>query len=184
MNQLHEYELFELEEVEQEEQRRFEITGLDSLNWAFRKIAALNTKAEDITALAKAEHERINEWEKREKDSIAKSLERLESLVTEYHMKVLEQDPKAKTLSTPYGKSKAASRKAQPEKLDEKQILSHVVENELPYTEPKLKWSDLKKNLRIVEKNGFEVVVDENGQVVPGAAVKPAGITYSVEVVE
>jgi hypothetical protein len=45
-----------------------------------------------------------------------------------------------------------------------------------------IKWGDLKKTLQVVEVNGKQVVIDENGQVVPGVVVKPESITYSVEV--
>lgn len=45
-----------------------------------------------------------------------------------------------------------------------------------------VKWADLKKSLKIVEISGEKVVVDENGQIVPGVIVKPESTSYFVEV--
>jgi len=45
-----------------------------------------------------------------------------------------------------------------------------------------VKWGDLKKKLKVVKVNGQQVVIDENGQVVPGVVVKPESIIYGVEV--
>jgi thioesterase domain-containing protein len=171
------------EKEQVEEKKHFEITGLDSLNWAFRKLAAFKAKEAEITELAKKERERIDFWEAEQKKTIQAEVEFFESLINQYHAKVLQEDPKAKTLSTPYGKSKARKSKAQPDKTNEKEILQHVLDNNMEeYIKPSLKWADLKKSLRIVEVDGKQVAVDENGQVVPGVTIKPEEIKYSVEV--
>ncbi len=105
-------------------------------------------------------------------------------MIADYHAKVLAEDPKKKTLSTPYGKSKSTTSKAQPDKVDESQLLQFVEENELPFVETvkKLKWGDLKKTLQVVEKDGEQIVIDENGQEVPGVTVKPQTTTFKVEI--
>jgi len=182
MNVLQEFELQELENQEELKQR-FQITGIDSLNWAFRKLAAYKAKENEITELAKAERERIDRWEEEQKKSIQQNIEFFEQLIHEYHAKVLQDDPKAKTLSTPYGKSKARKTKAQPEKANENLLLQHVKENGMTeFIKESVKWGDLKKTLKVVEVNGQQVVIDGNGQVIPGVVVKPESITYSVEV--
>jgi hypothetical protein len=182
MNVLQEFELQEIENQEELKQR-FQITGIDSLNWAFRKLSAYKAKAVEVEQLAKAERERIDRWEEEQKKSIQQNIEFFEQLIQEYHAKVLQEDPKAKTLSTPYGKSKARKTKAQPEKADENLLLQHVKENGMTeFVKESIKWGDLKKTLQVVEVNGKQVVIDENGQVVPGVVVKPESITYSVEV--
>ncbi|MED3469973.1 hypothetical protein P4485_29850, partial [Bacillus thuringiensis] len=55
--------------------------------------------------------------------------------------------------------------------IDSKQVLKTEV-----------KWGDLKKKFKIAEISGEKVVVDEDGQIVPGVTVKPESISYSVEV--
>ncbi|KMM56546.1 hypothetical protein ACH95_17190, partial [Bacillus glycinifermentans] len=108
MNPLQAFELNEISNnsLQQESRPQFEITDMNSLNWAFRKIAALKTQEKEIKALAATERQRIDEWETQELKPVADNLAFFENLVSIYHSKQLEQDPKAKTLSTPYGKSK------------------------------------------------------------------------------
>lgn len=187
MNQLQLQELndWELpaEESQEELKKRYQITGIDSLNWAFRKVAALQAKSKEVETLAAAEKQRIDQWASTELKPIENSIEFFKQLITEYHAKQLEQDPKSKTISTPYGKSKSRATKEQPDKENEELILQHVIENGMDdYIKNSVKWADLKKSLKIVDISGEKVVVDENGQVIPGVAVKPESITYSVEI--
>jgi hypothetical protein len=182
MNSLQQIELLEVEEIQAQE-TKFEINDLNSLNWAFRKLAALKSKEKEIKQLADIERERIAQWERGELTSISNSLEFFESMIAIYHAKQLEADPKAKTISTPYGKSKTRKSKEAPEKENESEILQHVIENGMDdYIKNSLKWADFKKAVKIVEVSGEKVVVDENGQIVPGMTVKPESISYSVEV--
>ncbi|TYS14301.1 hypothetical protein FZC78_19305 [Rossellomorea vietnamensis] len=185
MNQLQQNELVDeqyIEEVESSPQR-FEITDIDSLNWAFRKMSALKAKEKEIQRLADSERDRISSWEHKETAPIKSSLEHFETLIAQYHAKQLQEDPKAKTISTPYGKSKTRKSKETPEKQNEDQLLQHVMESELfEYVKQSLKWGDFKKNLKIVEIAGDKVVVDDTGQIVPGVYVKPESVSYSVEV--
>lgn len=183
MDVLNEFELQEFEDQKEEIKQKFEITDLDSLNWAFRKLKAYKEKEREITELAEAERERINRWEEQEKDKIKDSVSFFETLINEYHAKVLQQDPKQKTLSTPYGKSKTRRMKSQVKKANEKSILEHVVNNGMDeYIKPTLKWSDFKKSIQIAEINGEFKAIDENGQEVPGTVIEPEQIKFSVEV--
>jgi len=185
MNQLQRIELLEVEEVTSlsPEETKFEITDKNSLNWAFRKVSALKAQEKEIKQLADAERERISEWERSELSTISNSLSFFETMVAAYHAKQLEEDPKAKTISTPYGKSKSRKSKEVPEKENEEAILQHVIENGMDdYIKTSLKWSDLKKAVKIVEIAGEKAVVDENGQLVPGMTVKPESISFSLEV--
>lgn len=179
MNQLQETEL---ETIEQNES--FKIDSIDSLNWAFRKLAAYQAQKQEIQNLAQNERDRINYWEKGELKSIDDSMSYFQSKIQEYHSQILTEDDKKKTLSTPYGKSKAKSSKAQPEKQDEEKLITFVEENELKFIkiEKKLQWGELKKTLKVAEKDGQQIVIDENGQEVPGVIVKPESVSYSVEI--
>ena len=185
MNKLQEVELAEMEYMDatDSESTKFEITDIDSLNWVFRKLSALKSKENETKQLAEKERLRILSWEQGELSTMQNSVEFFESMIAQYHMKQLEADPKAKTISTPYGKTKSTTSKAAPEKQNEEQLLSFVEENKLPFIETKksLKWGELKKTLQIVEKDGQQIVIDENGQVVPGAVVKPQSTTFKVE---
>lgn len=183
MNSLLAEEIHEVEEIQQYQQ--FQITDLDSLNWALRKVHAYDSQLKEIQTVANSERQRINSWEERESKGIKDSIQFFHNLIAEYHSKVLAEDPKKKTLSTPYGKSKSTTSKAQPDKKDEELLIKFVEENELPFVEkvPKLKWSELKKTLQILEKaNGEQIVINENGQEVPGVTVKQQTTTFKVEI--
>jgi len=174
-----------LEGMSREEiSQRFKIDNLDSLNWAFRKIAAYQAKLKEVQSLVNTERDRIDRWEKAQSSGIQQSIDFFSQLAADYHAKVLEENPKSKTLSTPYGKSKSTTSKAQPDQQNEEQIIKFVEENKLPFVEkvPKLKWAELKKTLKVVEKDGEQIIVNENGQVVPGVAVKPQTTTFKVEI--
>lgn len=183
MNKLQEVELEEMDSVESEFQK-FEITDIDSLNWAFRKLSALKSKEKETKQLAEKERIRITSWEQKELSAVKSSIEFFETMAAQYHMKQLEQDPKSKTISTPYGKVKSTTSKAQPDKEDVDKLLAFVEENELPFVKVKkeLAWADLKKTLQVVEKDGVQIVINENGQAVPGATVKPQTTTFKVEI--
>lgn len=183
MNALNELEIIEWEEQPEESKQRFQICDLDSLNWAFRKLSAYKAKEKEISDLAAKERARIDMWEAEEKKKIQDSINFFESLIHEYHAKVLAEDPKSKTISTPYGKSKARTNKAQPKKADEKAILQHVIDNGLKdYIKPALKWAELKKNITVAEIGGRLIAVDENGQEVPGVVIEPEQTKFTVEV--
>lgn len=64
MNSLQEIELAEVDEL-QDAERQFEISDLEGLNWAFRKLTALKAEEKKITTLANVERERIAQWEQK-----------------------------------------------------------------------------------------------------------------------
>jgi hypothetical protein len=182
MNALQQVELLEVEES-LVQGTPFEITDLNSLNWAFRKLSAYKSKEKEIKQLADVERQRIADWERGELSTISNSIDYFQAAISVYHAKQLEADPKTKTISTPYGKSKTRKSKEAPEKENEEVILQHVIENGMDdYIKNSVKWADLKKSLKIVEISGEKVIVDENGQLVPGVTVKPESIAYSVEI--
>lgn len=185
MNSLQQIELMEVEDIQSLEstENKFEITDLDSLNWAFRKLAALKAKEKEIKQLANVERDRIANWEKSELSTIENSTSFFEALIQKYHAEKLAEDPKAKTISTPYGKSKTRKSNEAPEKANEEQLLQYIVDNDLvDFIKQSVKWADVKKTFKIVEISGEKAVVDDTGQIVPGVAVKPESISYSVEV--
>lgn len=182
MNALQQLEVEELASVE--EQPKFEITNLDSLNWAFRKISALKAQKAEIDGLADAEKRRIQRWHDEETKSIVDSIGYFEAIIKQYHAGELENGGK-KTIATPYGKVKATTMKEQPDAFDKDALLAHVEENGLDqYVKVKkeLAWADIKKTLTIAEIDEKKVVIDETGQVVPGVSVKPESTSFKVEV--
>ncbi|EDX70471.1 conserved hypothetical protein [Bacillus cereus NVH0597-99] len=182
MNSLQAIELAEVDELQDAEQQ-FEVTDIDGFNWSLRKISALKEKEKEITTLANSERNRITEWEKKELKPIHDSISFFEGHIRRYHMEQLAADPKKKTISTPYGKSKTRKSGEALEKADEAKLLDYAIENELDdCIKTEIKWGELKKKFNIKKIGDEKVIVDENGQIVPGVTVKPESISYSVEV--
>ena len=154
MNALQQNELLEVDQLQDAEQQ-FEITDINGLNWAFRKLSALKSKEKEINQLANVERNRIAEWEKGELKPIHNSISFFEGHIQRYHAEQLAADPKQKTISTPYGKSKTRKSKETPDKSDEALLLDYVIQNDLAqFIKNSVKWADLKKSLKIVEISG------------------------------
>lgn len=182
MNTLFELELEEaLETIESEETKeRFKIENLDSANWAFRKLAALERKEKEITQLADAEKRRIATWEKEEKAQIQSSKDFFNFLLEEYYRGQRELDPKFK-LSTPYGK--VTSRKQQAKwNYDDEKVLEWLKENdaELIRVKEEINKAELKKKYQIVGSS----VVTEDGEIVEGISIEEREPSISIKVVD
>ena len=165
-----------------EEKTPFEITDISSLTWVMREILSpLKSKIAQVKSLQAAENIRIEKWAEEETRSALNDVAYWEQRISDYHLELLRTDPKQKTLSTPYGKSKTVTSKAQPDKADEDKLLAYAKENELTdfiKVEESIRWGDLKKTLKVSGEN----VVDANGEIVEGAKVKPQTVTCKVEI--
>lgn len=185
MNELQRMELEELSQ-ENEHKQQFVIKDLQGLNWAFRKMNALQAAIKDVKQLADAERERIARYEKSEMDKYSGDLSFFEQKIKEYHENELLRDHKVKSIKTPYGTVKSTTIKATPDKTNEQALIDYVKRNELAFVEKetkvKLLWGELKKTLHVVEIEGLQMVVDSNGEIVPGVIVKPETTTFKVEV--
>ena len=181
MNELLEMELIEAEETIEaaEVGGRFTIQDLDSANWAFRKLAAIEKKRKEIKTLADKEIERVKNWQQQEEEGLNNSKEFFEGLLTEYFVKQKEVDPKFK-ISTPYGK--VSSRKQQPKwSYEDEKVLNWLKENdtELIRIKEELNKAELKKKYQVV---GNEVIT-EDGEIVEGITIeeRPDSINIKVE---
>jgi len=69
-------ELMEIEQFEEcGDAERFKIKDLDSSNWVFRKLKAIDESNNEIKELAKKEIERIKGWEKKKLEATEGSKE-------------------------------------------------------------------------------------------------------------
>lgn len=183
MNQLQMNELSMLDEVEtttEEVNERFEVTDLQSANWVFKKISALNTRVEEKKALATDEHIRIDEWLSKETETDTQSIEYFNSLLIEYYRQLRELDPKAK-LTTPYGK--VTSRKMQPKwEFNEDEAIEYFKVNhpEIIAVKESVNKTEAKKFLQPMNDE-YGRVVDENGEIVLFAIARPQGESYTVK---
>lgn len=174
-----------IEEVEQAERESFEIDSLSKLGWAFQKLAALQDKEQEIKEYEKAEILRIKSWAAKETNKLANDIQFFQMHIERYHFRKLQEDPKAKTISTPYGKSKSTTSKPAPQSVDDNALLDHIKANGLSdyvKVEESVKWGEFKKQIQVVETDDGYKAVDENGEVVPGVIVNPEKISFKTEV--
>lgn len=154
----------ELQEIEGQEQQGFTVNDLNQANWCFRKIRAFNAKITETKVLAGKEKERIDSWEKAETKNAQDSIAYFESLLSDYYIRLKQQDPKAK-VSTPYGK--ISSRKsAKWNYNNEDELLSYLKENDASLV--KIKESVDKAKLKGKYKDGVDL---ETGEVLPGVSI-------------
>ena len=90
---------------------RFRVTDMEQANWCFRKLQALRANVAEIDSLAEKEIARINDWREKELVGLNDSIAYFEVLLKDFHEMKLLDDPKAKTITTPYGALKATTRK-------------------------------------------------------------------------
>lgn len=180
-NSYFEDELVDIERL-QEEENNFKVENIDQLNFVFRKITALKYQESEVMALANKERERINLWVEKQLVPINNSISFFESHAKSYHQREYANDPKKKKISTPYGAVKTRTSKEAPEQTDPTKLLEYAFENGLDECiKSEVRWAEVKKKLRIVEISGEKVVVDGDGQIVPGISIKPETIDFKVE---
>lgn len=164
-------QIHELEEIKQEETQRFKVTDINSLNWALRKMAAIDAKIKEVNALADAEIERIENFRKQELSSLQQSQDFFQGLIGEYALKRRDEDPAFKSEKTPYGRITWTKR--QPKwNYNNDEVINYLEENgrrELIRVKKEPVKTEIKKLFQVNEDGR---VFDENGQEVPGISVE------------
>lgn len=82
---------------------KFEVTDENSLAWALRKLKQAEKQIQGATEKRGEWIQKINEWYGEETREAVNTIERMNSLIREYHMKELEKNPKRKTIKHPLG---------------------------------------------------------------------------------
>ena len=184
MNEYRKSQLEELEYFSEQEREVFRIDGIETLTWAFKKLASITSELEDKANVAKYEKDQIDNWLKKVSEPLEHSKNFFEAKIKEYHQQVLLENPKQKSISTPFGKIKSIRSAAQPAQQDKEELMMYVGLNDpdLLKIERSVKWSELKKKLSIIETDEGLIVIDDNGQIVPGVKVEEEKVSFKVEV--
>jgi hypothetical protein len=172
MNHLYMTEIEELENFNEEAKQRFQVTDLASLNWAMRKLTAIEAKKREIRAMIDGEKERLEMFFERETSGLTESENFFKELVSQYAARKREEDPKFKGEKTPFGK--IGFRKVPDKWLYDEELLVAYLEqnqyNELIRTKKEPVKTEIKKVFKV---NDDGRVFDENGQEVAGITVEP-----------
>jgi hypothetical protein len=176
LNWLDEAELEQLEDMENREgtddqrKERFKITDLSSLNWALRKLKALEKGHDEELRVAQEELSRIQDWFAKQDKSYQSSKQFIEGLIAEFAKGQIEVDPKWKGSKTPYGKVNFHKQKDQWE-YDEEALVAYL-EGENKTSLLKVKKEPIKELIKdfYTLKNG-RLINENTGEVIPGVAV-------------
>lgn len=162
---------------------QYKIDNLDSLDWAFRKIANYRSEFAEQEAFAKEQIRKANEWLAKERAKAERNIGFFEHLVKDYHQVILEENPKKKSISTPNGKVQSTTRKPSIVKPDDDclpQVIEYAEQNDFTeFVEVKksLKWAEFKKELKLTDDLK---VVDSNGQIVEGIPLSEGGTSFKI----
>lgn len=178
MNWLESIEIDEIEvitateETTEERNERFKITDLASMNWALRKLTALNKNLGEERLLADMEVQRIQKWYAKQVEANQNSANFLEGLIKEYATQQRVIDPKWKS-KTPYGL--VSFRKQQPKwEYDDESLKKYLVgsEWETDYTRTKVEPDKVKiKESQIFKVQDEKLINTATGEIVPGITV-------------
>ncbi|WP_427814419.1 host-nuclease inhibitor Gam family protein [Enterococcus sp. 22-H-5-01] len=172
MNALERYELEDLEKsnVRTEETQSWQVDSIESADWAFRKILALKKANEEVKQFADKEHERLEDWERKETTSNHESIEFFQHKLAEYLHVLRKTDKKAK-VKTPHG---VVSTRKQPDlweyQTDAVDKLKKLGLAELIETKESVKKQEFKKVVSVLP-NG--TVVSPDGELIDFVKVTP-----------
>lgn len=171
MNPLYMNDIEDLENFNEEAKQRFQVKDLASLNWAMRKLTAIEAKKRELRAMIDGEKERLEMFLERETSGLTDSENFFKFLVSEYASRKRDEDPKFKGEKTPFGK--IGFRKVPDKWLYDEDVLVSYLEqnqyNELIRTKKEPVKTEIKKMFKV---NNDGRVFDENGQEVAGITVE------------
>jgi len=172
-----------LDEQEQVEREAFTIQDDQAANWALRKIGQMQKQIEDNNALAVAEIDKIEAWNKQENQKSQDGIDYFQGLLSYYALKKKEEDPKFKTLKLPNGK--LSFRKQQPKwNYDDEAVVQALKQAKLDdfiQVKESPKKADIKKAFSVA---GDKVVNPDTGEIVEGITVEEREDKFGVTVDE
>jgi len=163
---------------------KFTVSNLEQADWAVRKIARIEAEREDAKAAAQTMITKITSWLEEEEQKATKNREYFDSLLEDYHRRMLIEDPKKKTIKLPNGKLKLYKQRRR-WSYNEEVLLAWLNEYrpEWTYTPPVKVVPDKEKIKSGVGVDELGRVIDpETKNVIPGVEVFEEGLKFSVEV--
>ncbi|KXS41408.1 MAG: Mu-like prophage host-nuclease inhibitor protein Gam [Candidatus Frackibacter sp. T328-2] len=178
------------EDKQDADQERFRIENDGQADWALEKIRDLKEKQKENEELAeerKAPLEKkiakIEAWQDQQNEKLQDNIEYFEGILTEYAMKLKEDDEDLKTHSLPFGKLRF--RKQRPKwKYHESMLLNSLKKagrDDLIKIKESVDKRELKKQVDVA---GSQVVDLETGEIIEGVEVQERGEKFSIDVEE
>lgn len=164
---------------------RFTVDSMEKADWAVRKIARERRRLAEARELAKAERSRIDEWEAEQTQRCETATAFFEDLLQNYHRRLLDDDPKAKTVRLPSGE--LVARKL-PDSLicdggDDTIEWTEQHEPDAVVVRKTVDRSKMKRRLGVGSNErpeGFEAIDPATGEVVPGFWFQVGAVSFKV----
>lgn len=171
---------------EAEERERFEIKDDAQAAWAMRKLLSLRKKMAENEAIADAERTRIDAWLQHANGKFDGDVAYFEAILTRYAQQQRASEDR-KSIETPYGVVKSRATQDKFKVTDEDEFFKWAEEN-LPDAivikrSPSLTALNKAVTVESTDTLGL-VAMSEHGEIIPGVAVEPGGVNYTVEVAE
>lgn len=186
LNPLYANELEMMEDLHQMDEsvkERFRIVDLNSLNWALRKMIAIDVKKRELNESIDNEIQRLEGFRKQEVGKLQDSEDFFRSLISEYALHKRDTDPDFKSLKTPYGT--IGYRKQQPKwNYNDATLINYLKAAglvDLVRTKEEPVKTEIKKLFKVHDDGR---VFDENGQAVDGIIVEYVPETLDIKLSE
>jgi hypothetical protein len=157
----------------------YRIDGPGSAAWAMRKLRDARTRQAEVRAVADAEIERVQAWADTEHAKYERDAAWFEGLLTRWALDCRAADPRAKSVSTPYG-TVTTRETAGAWTVDDAAVLEWARGRrpELVQVRESLRLADAKKALTVADG---KILDPATGEVVPGIEVGPSRVTATVK---
>lgn len=163
------------------ERQPFVVDSMEKAEWALRKLKRVRQQRAENRKLAEEEIGRIEMWLRGEEERLQQDEDYFCALLADYHQRILQEDPKAKTVRLPHGVLKM--RAQQPEfKRDEDKLLAWLDGRgigELVRVKREPDWQKIKP---LVAATGSGAVVwTETSELVEGVRAETRPPKFTVE---
>ncbi len=163
----------------EEARQRFVIDTEEKAEWALLKLRKIRAEQERRYAIAQAEQERITQWLNLQLTRWQADESFFLGALEGYHRRVLEQDPKAKSISLPAGKLKSIQGQPRVEVSDMGAFVDWARAYER-FDLMRVSYEPVKAAIKSLPVNEG-VPVTEDGEIVPGVEVIEGQRSFKVE---
>jgi len=159
--------------------QRFRIQDTQQAIWALRKIIRIRRQRDAVFADADAQIAKIRDWVQAETARLDREERWFTSLLHVFHLDLLREEPKRKTIKLPGGRLSLRAQQPKFER-DDVTLIAWLKDNNLTQfvrvvEEPD--WAELKKR---IETRAEIAIYADTGEVVPGVTVYQRPLLFKV----
>jgi hypothetical protein len=159
----------------------FKVTGLETLDWALRKLAEIEAERAGIRDFVLERIGRLEKFAADQDGPLAREADYFRGLAVAYALQQRAADPRCKSVAAPHGTVSTRESGGSWSASDEAVAWALFAHPELVETTSRLKVADAKRLPGVRVDAGQ--VVDATGEIIPGIVVSPKVVTATVKLV-